>query len=349
MYYVFTILIHAYLIFIIYLYEIAGMDRKKEQESVTPNKVCRDFMRHVCNRGKFCKFFHPAVDENERKYMFCHDFQNDKCSRLNCRFVHCSRENEEYYNRTGNMAPWTEAIRKVDTISTSASHDISICKDYLKGHCHRGQAHCKFRHIDQPLDIPVIHQPNGPLNYPQSATISSNFSNELFRRRYDFEEEPDTKRMRFETDNKMPLDYPFSNQNMKVSASSEPSHQQPIWLLQDEVKVLRKQVAELKKRNEELLATNELLLKQINEQGPIYSNQQMVRTMRTMTTVPISLVAVASASTPVSLATVSMAPIQIPPAVSRPGQLPLPQPNNSKPLVSYPMGRLKSTLHYIQS
>ncbi|KAL4090733.1 hypothetical protein QTP88_025514 [Uroleucon formosanum] len=294
------------------------MKGKKEQESETTENVCRDFMRNVCNRGKSCKFFHPPVEEDKRKYVFCHDFQNGKCSRHDCRFIHCSREDEEYYNRTGRMAP--EVLRTIEI-------------------------------TDQPLDVPV-RGPNGPFNSPQPA-MPPNFGNELFRRRFDFDEEPDPKRRRYEFDNRMPLGRPFPNRDMDFSAPPGPVHQQPYWLLQDEVEMLRKRVAELKKRNEELQATNEFLLEQnaqlrINEQAPLRSTQQMVSAIRTVTTVPVSLAAVAAAGTPVSIATVSMAPIQIPPVVSGSGPPPLPQPTNSQPLVSYPIGRSTSAQHYIQ-
>lgn len=326
------------------------MKGKKEQESETTDNVCRDFMRNVCNRGKSCKFFHPPVEEDKRKYVFCHDFQNGKCSRHDCRFIHCSREDEEYYNRTGHMAP--EVLRTLEMSGAPTSDDIPICKDYLKGNCHRSQAHCKFRHVDQPIDVPV-RGPNGPFNTPQPA-MPPNFGNELFRRRYDFDEEPDAKRRRYEFDNRMPpLGRSFPNRDMDFSAPPGPAHQQPYWLLQDEVEMLRKRVAELKKRNEELQATNEFLLEQnaqlrINEQAPLRSTQQMVSAIRTVTTVPVSLAAVAAAGTPVSIATVSMAPIQIPPVVSGSGPPPLPQPTNSQPLVSYPIGRSTSAQHYIQ-
>jgi FtsZ-binding cell division protein ZapB len=304
------------------------MKGKKEQESETPDNVCRDFMRNVCNRGKSCKFFHPPVEEDKRKYVFCHDFQNGKCSRHDCRFIHCSREDEEYYNRTGHMAP--EVLRTVDMSGAPASDDVPIY---------------------QPLDVPV-RGPNGPFNSPQPA-MPPNFGNELFRRRYDFEEDPDPKRRRFDFDNRMPLGRPFPNREMDFTAPPGPAHQQPYWLLQDEVEMLRKRVAELKKRNEELQATNEFLLEQnaqlrINEQAPLRSTQQMVSAIRTVTTVPVSLAAVAAAGTPVSIATVSMAPIQIPPVVSGSGLPPLPQPTNSQPLVSYPIGRSTSAQHYIQ-
>lgn len=39
--------------------------------------------------------------------VFCHDFQNSSCQRINCRFLHYSLQEEEYY-RTYNILPSTE-------------------------------------------------------------------------------------------------------------------------------------------------------------------------------------------------------------------------------------------------
>lgn len=55
------------------------------------DKICRDYLRKVCNRGMRCKFIHPKDDsvvnqqQNKRDLVFCHDFQNGLCSRTSCR------------------------------------------------------------------------------------------------------------------------------------------------------------------------------------------------------------------------------------------------------------------------
>ncbi|XP_029342773.1 zinc finger CCCH domain-containing protein 10-like [Acyrthosiphon pisum] len=224
------------------------MKGEKEQELKTTN-LCRDFMRNVCNRGRSCKFFHPPIEEDKRKYVFCHDFQNGKCNRYNCRFIHCSREYEEHYNYNYNL------IRR-------------MAPEMLK----------TIEITNQPLDVPV-RGPNGPFNSPQSAT-PPNFGNELVHRRFDFDEDSDPKRRCDESENRIPLGHPFPNRDMDFSMPPGPVHQQPYWLLQDEVEMLGKRMAELKKRHEELQAINEFLLEinarlRINEQSPLRSTQQM--------------------------------------------------------------------------
>ena len=60
---------------------------------------------------------------------FCHDFQNTSCTRVNCKFVHCTRDEEDAYRQTGKIDPDKLVIgyNAVDT------EDIPLCKDFIKG------------------------------------------------------------------------------------------------------------------------------------------------------------------------------------------------------------------------
>lgn len=111
--------------------------------------ICRDFLRKVCNRGKNCKFLHP--DNAEKKLEFCHDFQNSICRRRNCRFIHCSRDDEAYYLEKGHLPPNVDEIGSRGSNNRGrppSSGDIGLCRDFLNGKCTRG-ASCKFRHQSQ--------------------------------------------------------------------------------------------------------------------------------------------------------------------------------------------------------
>lgn len=55
--------------------------------------------------------------------VFCHDFQNASCQRINCRFLHYSVHEEEYY-RTYNILPNTEPQQ-----STITTTNPTFCKD----------------------------------------------------------------------------------------------------------------------------------------------------------------------------------------------------------------------------
>ena len=69
--------------------------------------VCRDFLRNCCRRGPSCRFSHPDLSETKKCEIplltFCHDFQNRECRRPNCKFVHCSKQDEELFKQTGKV------------------------------------------------------------------------------------------------------------------------------------------------------------------------------------------------------------------------------------------------------
>merc|ERR1712066_570365 len=117
------------------------------------SSVCRDFMRNVCTRGKKCKYAHPegkneaggaAAALLQDSIVFCHDFQNrNDCSRRhNCRFIHCRKEEEEEFKRSGYLPPHVrdQAINKGVAPDLPALYGARpICKDFLKGDCRRGR------------------------------------------------------------------------------------------------------------------------------------------------------------------------------------------------------------------
>lgn len=119
--------------------------------------VCRDFLRNVCKRGKRCRFRHPDFNEvpdlgvQKNEFIFCHDHQNKECVRVNCRFVHGSKEDEDYYKKTGELPLWLRwkvaaGLGLSPTDLPQNRGEAPICRDYLKGECQRGNK-CKFRHV----------------------------------------------------------------------------------------------------------------------------------------------------------------------------------------------------------
>ena len=150
-------------------------------------KVCRDFVRNVCNRGRNCKFIHPENVKIRTEPIFCHDYQQSKCFRSTCKFIHCTREDEEHYKQTGELPAGVNgadyydpkqnrngkakqtngsALRKGSRpplggnrvaarnsfngrgVNGSDGSEIPVCKDYLKGVCDRPPGGCKFRHVN---------------------------------------------------------------------------------------------------------------------------------------------------------------------------------------------------------
>lgn len=119
--------------------------------------VCRDFLRNVCKRGKRCRFRHPDFNEvpdlgaQKNEFVFCHDHQNKECVRTNCRFVHGSKEDEDYYKKTGELPLWLRwkvaaGLGLSLTDLPQNRSEAPICRDFLKGECQRGNK-CKFRHV----------------------------------------------------------------------------------------------------------------------------------------------------------------------------------------------------------
>lgn len=49
---------------------------------------------------------------------FCHDYQNSTCRRPACKFLHCTREEEEIFRRTGYLPNetqyFTSSLKAVD-------------------------------------------------------------------------------------------------------------------------------------------------------------------------------------------------------------------------------------------
>ena len=113
-----------------------------------PSNICRDFLRNVCKRGAHCRYWHPPPDVAvDVDVVFCHDFQNAGCRRVDCRFVHCTREDEELYRRTGQL-PTSAPVAAARSCALTGSGDVPICKDFLKGECRRGTK-CKFEHLQE--------------------------------------------------------------------------------------------------------------------------------------------------------------------------------------------------------
>ena len=132
-------------------------EEKSEVKKGGGGDVCRDYLRNVCRRGERCKYSHPAdkTDSSDAAKMqdkmeFCHDFQNNKCSRSQCRFIHCPPEVETEFKKSGYLPPGIrdQVIHKgvaVDFPATTGG--VPICKDFLKGICVR-DGRCKFRHVN---------------------------------------------------------------------------------------------------------------------------------------------------------------------------------------------------------
>lgn len=212
------------------------------------NDICRDFLRNLCRRGSNCKYRHPepqkeTQEEGSQDIKFCHDFQNKGCRRANCKFMHCTKREEEYYQSTGKLPRHVQE-------ALGEKIDVPVCKDFLRGFCKRG-IYCKFRH----LTVQEYEMEMG-------GKIGPSFVGEQdFNRFDDFEFQLKRKRPAFD-DGFGPVDGPGvllpTPGPDRMPSTSMPD----IQMLEGENAILRRKVEELKKQVVELTSTVEYLLEQ---------------------------------------------------------------------------------------
>jgi len=226
------------------------------------DNVCRDFLRNVCRRGDRCKYTHPAETAPEvlecaaklqDKMEFCHDFQNGRCHRTNCKFIHCNGEIEQEFKSSGYLPPSVrdQVINKGVAVDFPATNGgIPICKDYLKGKCNR-ENRCKFRHVnameyDMEMNAFTNRRRSNPFGYGY-------FEEDMMyeRRGPGYSQE---RKRRCLTD----MEGPMSSEGTPMGGP--PPH--AFQMVQDENHQLRIQIQELEKRVSDLTATNEFLLDQ---------------------------------------------------------------------------------------
>ncbi|GAB6026768.1 hypothetical protein CHUAL_013267 [Chamberlinius hualienensis] len=304
------------------------------------DNICRDFLRNVCRRGKRCKYRHPEPSESKEmgrktELVFCHDFQNKECRRINCKFIHCTRSEEEYYHMTGDMPQHLQESLG-GGVGTDSS-DIPICKDYQKGDCRRG-GRCKFRHISpSEYEMEMGRDVSGGASQQLSSHGGAGGGG-------------------------------GGSSGRQPSLVAPPPLPSDYYILEEENAFLRRRVEELKKQVSDLTAANEFLLDQnaqlrLGKQTAVTPMPQSMNPnsiapvvppvqvssgqMAQMTQLPVADLAVAvpqelaaaaapqtiTPIVPVSMAPVSIAPVSIAQAIPA-ASLVQSIPN---PLVSYPI------------
>jgi len=223
------------------------------------SKICRDFMRNVCSRGRKCKFKHPSAEElNEIvdcsdcpvMYAFCHDFQNtNKCQRHNCRFIHGTIEEEKIYTDRkilprrlkyqydfGLQEIYTHVV---DINGQSCYPDAKtvkpVCQDFLRDDCKRGKK-CKFGHPKS-------------LN-SENCSLKKNFPFTKRKSRFHVADEKSPKRFKLKQDDDGSVTVVNSTSYTKQKTLEEENH------------LLKMKLAELEKKVSDLSASNEYLLEQ---------------------------------------------------------------------------------------
>lgn len=223
-----------------------GSSQINGESSGSKDNVCRDFLRNACTRGRLCRYKHPDPEVAEalgkRGPIFCHDYQNKECRRPNCKFVHCTKQDEDYFKMMGHLPEYVLENMANKGSSVGLAKKMPVCKDYLKGDCRRA-GRCKFRHISAS---------------PSQLESASQASRPRKNRFDDYDEydnyggyEPETKRRAFESGM---IDHGYIDRRLAL-----PQHHR---MLEEENALLLQKIEELKKQVADLTATNEFLLDQ---------------------------------------------------------------------------------------
>ena len=117
-------------------------------QPVTFGNYCVDYLKGTCVKGSLCYLKHAETIDNpdDRQgivsHVFCHDFQNDRCNRPFCKYVHASRSEESFFLENGYFPPAMNARNREKLFFSD------VCLDYLRNQCSRG-ASCQFKHLNK--------------------------------------------------------------------------------------------------------------------------------------------------------------------------------------------------------
>ena len=131
----------------------------RNREKLFFSDTCLDFLRNQCIRGANCQFkhVHKIEDHSERvclgRSIFCHDYQEGECMRPNCKMIHTSRQDEQYFLQTGMLPDHLRggasssagATTGVDSSASLTKLASNVCREYVKNMCTRGDQ-CRFYH-----------------------------------------------------------------------------------------------------------------------------------------------------------------------------------------------------------
>lgn len=116
-------------------------------QPVTYGNYCIDYLKGTCMKGTSCRLMHVQVvedmDDREAivKNVFCHDFQNKRCPRVYCKYIHANFDEQKIFVEQGYF-PGSLCER-----NKSKVFFCDICIDNLRSQCTRGSG-CQHRHVN---------------------------------------------------------------------------------------------------------------------------------------------------------------------------------------------------------
>ena len=117
-------------------------------QPVTFGNYCIDFLKGTCSKSTTCSLKHVETidDPDERsglvKQVFCHDFQNNSCSRPFCKYIHGTPEEEKSFLEQGFFSPSLNGRNREKLFFSD------LCIDFLRSQCVRGSS-CNFKHASK--------------------------------------------------------------------------------------------------------------------------------------------------------------------------------------------------------
>lgn len=270
------------------------------------------FLILQCTRGSRCKYKHSRTDDDTRtplstvsnrstSLVFCHDFQNTLCSRLNCKFVHGSRQDEDYYKLTGELPKHITDSFSFKGSQEVPAHEgeIPLCKDFLKRECQRGKK-CKFLHVSdsrthQSRVVDDFDIPEAKRRHHEDAEPGNIFT--LPSRSFDYSQRIIEGLVSKSSPGQCSLCKSIpttpSSKSLPLLFHLKNSNQLDLCILHEENLLLRKKIDDLNKQVNDLMATNEFLL----DQNAHFRIQGKFSTATSVATVTLPTVTLASSVT----------------------------------------------------
>ena len=121
-------------------------DNYSFSQPITYGNYCIDYLKATCSKGMSCRLTHVEIIANleDREAIvsnvFCHDFQNKRCPRSHCKYIHATNEEQQVFLEQGYF-PQSLCVR-----NKAKLFYCDICIDYLRSSCPRGPT-CSFRHV----------------------------------------------------------------------------------------------------------------------------------------------------------------------------------------------------------
>ena len=147
----------------------------RNREKLFFSDLCIDFLRSQCIRGSSCNYKHVSKVEpfNERislsRSIFCRDFQEEGCTRYNCKLIHSKRQDEQYFLRTGTLPDHLCLVAGPGNVDISHLAG-NVCREYVRNKCNRGGT-CRFYHPTPAELQSLLSSSGGGKNRPTGGGV----------------------------------------------------------------------------------------------------------------------------------------------------------------------------------